>query len=81
MNSLLSSINSEYAPILIDETSFKGEIDIDLNLSQKFEFNLINAGLVKYGLKLKQVKRILSVIVIKAQENSVSQVIDDNKKD
>jgi thiol-disulfide isomerase/thioredoxin len=62
---LLSLLNSDEAPILLNETNYSKDVDITLNLPERFNVDFLNKQLINYGLKLEAVERKLPVIVIK----------------
>jgi thiol-disulfide isomerase/thioredoxin len=53
------------APIMLEETGYRKEVDLDVNLPEQFNIGFLNEQLIKYGLKFEKAKRILPVIVVK----------------
>jgi len=54
-------------PIVIDETSYKGRIDIAISIDKKFNLEMLNSQLESYGLKLDAAKKEFDVVVIKSR--------------
>lgn len=61
---LISFITMEDSPIIIDDTKYTSLIDIKINISKPFNLEVINAQLIKNGLKLLNEKRQINMIVI-----------------
>ena len=61
-----SVIDGPYAEPFLDETNYKGNIDIQLPLDKKHSLSQLRSNLKKYGLDLVQEYRKIEVVVLKS---------------
>lgn len=67
---VLSGIYTLDSPILIDETGYHENVDIQLSVRKPFDLVFLNEQLRKYGLCLKPAQRIMNVVVIKSNKRA-----------
>ncbi len=65
MTEIPSFMMNKKVPLIIDETNYKGNVDIELVLTDRYNLKSLNKMLAKYDLVLKEADKYQNVLVIK----------------
>lgn len=69
---------SDFTPILIDETNYKGTIDIKFNFKKMENAASIRSQLLKYGLDVVEEERLMDVLVITERSEKIDRTLTAN---
>ncbi len=73
LSPLLSRMNQEEGnPYVFDETGYKGNVDLDINISSWNDLNLIRKALQIYDLDLKEEERLVDKLVFTETKNNIN---------
>jgi thiol-disulfide isomerase/thioredoxin len=71
IKSLVSFLDKPGYPIIIDETNFETNIDIDVTIPRDYNFSQLKSLFEKYGIDVREEKRFIKTLVVRDSNDAV----------